>query len=198
MHVRSLATSGQTERGETLPTWSAPMRISAQDDLDLFYAQLADWVTYWAAVLDLNVPWLLTAAARVVAGGDVQGMRSALSPAGVWSLVNTLTGWLMTRFTAIDACDPAGMAFQIDMAGLVHWLQAKYGLTEYRERVVAPRPCPICGALAVFVEFYPTNSMPTPERRAVHAWEVEVKCDTCGFMAPIKSAKDVLPWLGED
>jgi hypothetical protein len=120
-----------------------------------------------------------------------------MSPAGVWSLVNTLTGWLMTRFTAIDAFE-TGAVFQIDVAGLVHWLQVKYGLTEYRERVVAPRPCPICGALAVFVDFYPTNSMPTPDRRAVAAWESEVKCDTCGFMAPIKSAKDVLPWLGED
>lgn len=183
MHVRSIAISGDGERGETLPEWTAPMRITAADDSDAVYAQLLNWVDYWTRELGYRPPAL----ARVAWSNqrEAQGFRPSTTPEGASALVSVLVTWLRIRREQIQT-HPAAPAYEEDVTAFLGELRGRYALEPRKPRPAAPRACTLCGEFAVQADWY-----------GVDVKDVEVKCSMCGHEVPVASYRRVLEWLPE-
>jgi len=183
MHVRSIATNGKVERGETLPEWSAPMRITATDDLDEMYAQLVNWVIYWAETLEVQLP-----ASTVVAWSnakEVQGFRAGTTPDGAAMLVRLQTMWLLGKHEQIAVSD-AGPDYLLDVSRFVFAINAKYPSKQPRPKQVSPRPCPVCSEPTVGAEWASEDVL-----------DVRIVCDHCGHEIVAKPS-NILKWLDVD
>lgn len=182
-HVRSIAVSGNVERGETLREWTAPMRITAADDLDLFFAQLVDWRSYWQR-------WVPSTAMASFANrnpeGDVIGFAAGTTPSLAGVLVRYQTR-LLLEWAEWIAERPAAELYQNDITGMVWQLSAKYPTRGGREKSVSPRVCPVCGEQGVqadwFVEGDPAS--------------VRIECALCGHRISVTSVKSgaTAEWL---
>jgi hypothetical protein len=183
MHVRGIATNGKVERGDTLPEWSAPMRITATDDLDEMYAQLVNWVIYWAETLEVQPP-----ASTVVAWSnakEVQGFRAGTTPDGAAMLVRLQTMWLLGKHEQITASD-AGPAYLLDVSRFVFAVNAKYPSKQPRPKQVSPRPCPVCSEPTVGAEWASEDVL-----------DVRIVCDHCGHEI-VAQPSNILKWLDVD
>lgn len=184
LHVRSIASSGDSERGETLPEWSAPMRITATDDSDAVYVQLLNWVSFWSDALGVKPP-----AVALVAWAnakEAQGFRAGTSPEGASLLVRLQTSWLRIRRDEIVR-HASRVAYEADLIEFLGELRGKYPLEQRAPRKASPRPCEVCGAFAVRAEWW------GPDDR-----DVEVKCQVCEHVVEVEvegSARKVLDWL---
>ena len=180
--VRALSVGGQSERGETLPEWTAPMRITAAQDSDEVYAQLVDWVMFWVESLGSMPP-----AAAVVAWSarnEVQGFKAGTTSEGAYALTNLLTTWLLIRFPDMTA-HASGPAFFEDVAGFVFKLRAKYPIAPRPPKAVSLRPCPVCGEAAVGAEWNSADVL-----------DVTIGCEHCGHVIDGTPAQ-VAKWLPE-
>jgi hypothetical protein len=195
MYVRSVSIGGQSERGETLVEWSAPMRIAAADASDAVYAQLVDWVTYWAGVLEVAPPSSAVVASRNFqwahksAGfkdAAVLGFKSGTTPEGAYLLVKLLTMWLLTHADRIVAVEDAGAveAYQDDVSRLVRELRGQFPTAPRPQRDVVSRECPKCCVEAVGAEWGSEDVR-----------DVRVFCGSCGFVVPVKTYARVLEWV---
>jgi transcription elongation factor Elf1 len=166
-HVRSIAVSGRSERGETLGEWTAPMRITAADDVDDVYGQLIDWVMWAAEELKLS-----PASVSVVAWSideKVHGFRAETTIEAARLLTSINTGWMLAHEAELEGW--ANYAtFRDDVLQLLWRLRAKYPMQQRRERSTEDRECPACGDQAVSAEWF-SDSM----------HDVEVSCAACGF-----------------
>jgi hypothetical protein len=183
MHVRGIAINGKVERGETLPEWSAPMRITAADDLDEMYAQIINWVIYWAETLEMQPP-----ASTIVAWSnakEVQGFRAGTTPEGAAMLVRLQTMWLLGRHEQI-AGHAAGPDYLLDVSRFVFAINARYPSKEPRPKQVSPRPCPLCGEATVGAEWASEDVL-----------DVTVACEHCGHQIDAKPS-NILKWLDVD
>jgi len=192
-YVRALSIGGQSERGETLPEWTAPMRITAAQDSDEVYAQLVDWVMFWVESLGSMPP-----AAAVVAWRDfhgshasagyrdapISGFRAGTTSEGAYALTRLLTSWLLIRFPDITE-HASGETFFEDVAGFVFKLRAKYPIAPRPPKDVSPRPCPVCGEAAVGAEWNSPDVL-----------DVTIACDHCGHVIEGTPAQ-VAKWLPE-
>jgi hypothetical protein len=178
--VRSIAVGGQSERGETLPEWTAPMRITAAEESDSVYAQLIDWVSFWAEVLDSPPPAVHLSAWR--AREEVQGFRPGTTSNGAHILTRLLTMWLLQRSERI-AEHPTAQAYQDDVCGLIWSLRAKYPTAPRPEKLVNPRPCPKCGELGVQAGWGSENEL-----------DVTVECMICGSVVEADPLQ-LVKWL---
>jgi len=202
--VRALSVGGQSERGETLPEWTAPMRITAAQDSDEVYAQLVDWVMYWVESLGSMPP-----AAAVVAWSarnEVQGFKAGTTSEGAYALTKLLTSWLLIRlndmvekWTEVEASQlridaeknpdlwkfPVVLEFFEDVAGFVFKLRAKYPIAPRPPKAVSLRPCPVCGEAAVGAEWNSSDVL-----------DVKIACEHCGHVIDGTPAQ-VAKWLPE-
>lgn len=128
----------------------APMHVDALDDSDSVYAQLVNWVDYWAERLEVRPPATLTAVWRNAA--EVQGFRPSVTPPGAGQLVSYLTTWLLIRHDDI-ARHSFGRAYFDDVAGFLRTTRTKYPRAPRGDRHVLPRPCPVCDHFALGAEW---------------------------------------------
>lgn len=184
LHVRAIATNGKIERGETLAEWTAPMRITATDDVDELFARLVEWVTSWSRVL-VTLPTSVTMVAWSRMNGDEfepLGMKAGTTPEGAAMLIRIQCMWLLTRDDVI-AQHPSAAAYQNDILDFIWALRSKYPTAPRPERQVSPRPCPICREPSVGAEWF------GPELE-----DVKVECAHCGHEIPLKTSS-ILKWL---
>jgi predicted RNA-binding Zn-ribbon protein involved in translation (DUF1610 family) len=180
-YARSIAIGGQLERGETLPEWTAPMRITAADDADELFSQLVDWATNWADVLEAPAPSVLRMIWLNRAAG-VQGFKAGTSPQGAHALTRTISMWLALRHDAILSQSAAGVYFE-NVADIVGALRARYPMAPKPPRRASHRPCPVCG------EFEVMGRVGADPRDSV------VRCEHCGHVVEWVSLGDLDRWL---
>jgi hypothetical protein len=154
-HVRSIAISGATERGETLPEWTAPMRIQAADDVDDLFAQLLNWVTYWGHAVKQPLP--VNQRAFWHGPNEPQGFRPSTTAVEVHRLVQSLTGWLIARNVQLKH-DPTWKVYADDVISFTEALDRRYPRAERKKRIQSARPCPVCDQQAVYVEWVSPTS----------------------------------------
>lgn len=186
-HVRSLGISGDGERGETLPEWSSPMRVTPVDGTDEAYAQLLNWVSFFAEEFGVKSPAVTVA--WKIRRGDVWGFRAGTTPQGAWLLVKSQTLWLLTHEDRI-ARHPSGPTFHDDVAEFLgKKLQSLYPMVSRGDRAPSQRPCPACGSFAVNAEW---------DWEANDLWAVTVRCGVCGFQVPTPSRGKLVEWIAEE
>lgn len=178
-YVRSIATNGQVERGETLPEWSAPMRIKAADDSDEVYANLINWVVYFAEDLKLATP--STAAVAWRNFKDTQGFRAGTSPEGALFLTKLQTMWLLVHFEQILA-HPYSDNFRKNILELEGALRGAYPRTPGKPKQTHSRPCPVCKVAAVAADWFSSDPL-----------DVRFVCTSCGYEVPPAQVQD--EWL---
>lgn len=181
LHVRSLALNGKTERGETLPEWSAPMRITAVDDVDAMYAQLINWVGFWSEAL--NSPPPSTAIVAWSNTTEPQGFRAGTSPLGARMLVQLLAMWLNVQAEAIEGHESAEV-YRKDIVELLGTLRGRYPLAARPPKPISLRPCPVCDHNAVGAEWGSEDML-----------DVTVQCEHCGHVLPAAKPSELARWL---
>ncbi|WP_165069685.1 hypothetical protein [Marisediminicola senii] len=185
-HIRSMITPGLVNASDgmpraTSPDPSTPLRMDAADDSDALYAQLINWVHYWAEVLPTAPP-----APNVVAWSndrEPQGFRAGTTPAGAKALVEVHTMWLMLRAQLI-ATHPQQEAYQNDIIAIVGTLRSRYPTAPGSERLVSSRACPVCGEAEVAGTWLSEDH-----------YDVRVECGHCGWFVPPKYYREALRWM---
>lgn len=189
-HVRSLVvdTDGRTEPGDAggaVTVWdenegevalagmridSSPLRVSAVDASDQLFAELVNWVTYWAERLGLPAP---AAAVAWSSMREVQGFRAGTTTAGAALLTRLQTMWLLTHHDAISA-DEYGPQYIADVTAAIWRLRARYPMRERggRDQPSVSRPCPLCKGDTVDVHWFSEEDQERPV----------VLCSLCGWM----------------
>lgn len=191
-HVRSLIGNG--ERGDTggsitvnagdpldpaktvdligLGVDSSPLRVTAADASDELYAELVEWVVYWAGKLDGVLPPSTAVAWRIQHGGEAYGFRAGTTVEGAALLTRLQTMWLLTRHDRIVA-HPEGPGYVKYVTEQIWALRARFPMQEARRRrPTLVRACPICKGHTVEVEWFSED-----DREGV-----AVICSLCGWM----------------
>lgn len=150
----------------------APMRVDALDDSDSVYAQLINWVEFWAEALTVRPPATATVAWRNQR--EVQGFRPTTTPPGAGQLVGYLTTWLLIRHDDINRHTSGGAYFD-DIAAIMWTLRARYPRAPRALRQVMPRPCPVCDHYAFGADW---NSEDVAD--------FTLRCEHCGYEEPAK------------
>lgn len=186
-HLRALVDAGdRQEPGIVLPRESTPLRTEIADDADTIYAQLLDWVGYWADVLEKRPPTAAVVAWRLQRDAGVQtaGFRAGTTPEGAAMLTRLQTVWLHLHAEWISA-HPSGPTFEDDVTTLIRSMRGRHRLVPVREKPVHPRVCLTCRE---------------PEVGAVWSsavvTDVVVSCGHCGQVYPVGSSADVIRELG--
>lgn len=178
-HVRSLVmgSDGRVEPGEILRIDSTPLRVTPTDAADELYAQLVNWVIYWAEVLEEQPPAAAVAWANM---REVQGFRAGTTEEGALLLTRVQTMWLLLRHERIVE-EPYGPQYVQDITSAIWRVKARFPTREPRPRAVPvmPRPCPICQGNTVEVYWFSEKDQAAPA----------VLCSLCGWMP--KSERDV-------
>lgn len=184
-YVRSIATNGQSERGEVVPKMDTPMRVTAAQDSDEVYAILINWVVYLAEDLNLATP--STSAVAWSNKVDVQGFRAGTSPEGAHMLTRLQTMWLSIHFEQI-LTHPAAGEFRKNVLEMESGLRARYPRSAPRQRPTHSRPCPACGVPAVGAEWFSADPL-----------DVRIACSSCGYDIPGAELEDwMVPELLDD
>lgn len=154
-YVRTLVVPAGVQRSDGLPRSAskeapAPLRVDAVDEADSAYAQLLNWVGYWAETLHLSPP--VTASYAWSNAREVQGFRAGVTPEGAGLLVKNLAVWLVAHQDKIERHEYAGSYFD-DVAGIVWDLRKKFPRVGRGIRPVFPRACPVCDSPSMGVEW---------------------------------------------
>jgi hypothetical protein len=120
-HVRAIAISSP-ERGETLPEWNAPMRITALHESDLVFSQLVDWRSYWQQHFDGDSA---PASGVYRRDGEVQGFAAGTTPALARILTRTQSAWLLDHADHILG-EPSEVHYHLDVADMLFDLRAQF------------------------------------------------------------------------
>lgn len=120
------------------------------DEADSAYAQLLNWVGYWAETLHLSPP--VTASYAWSNAREVQGFRAGVTPQGAGLLVKNLAVWLLTHQEKIERHEYAGSYFD-DVAEIVWDLRKKFPRVGRGIHPVLPRACPVCDSPSMGVEW---------------------------------------------
>jgi len=171
-YVRTLVVPAGVQRSDGLPRSAskealAPLRVDAVDEADNAYAQLLNWVGYWAEALHTAPP--VTATYAWSNDREVQGFRAGVTPEGAGLLVKNLTVWLLTRQDKIERHEYAGGYFE-DVAGIIWDLRKKFPRSGRGTRPVFPRPCPICDSPSMGIEW-----------QSEQLTDFTLVCAYCGF-----------------
>ncbi|WIB69784.1 hypothetical protein [Curtobacterium sp. MCBD17_026] len=154
-YVRTLVVPAGVQRSDGLPRSAsreapAPLRVDAVDEADSAYAQLLNWVGYWAETLHLSPP--VTASYAWSNAREVQGFRAGVTPQGAGLLVKNLAVWLLTHQEKIERHEYAGSYFD-DVAEIVWDLRKKFPRVGRGIHPVLPRACPVCDSPSMGVEW---------------------------------------------
>lgn len=180
--VQSIAVGGQGEKGETLREWSAPMRITAADDVDAAFKPLIEYAMFFAEKLNLPIS-ALTAAAWSVRR-EVRGFRAGTTPEGAWAIVQVQTMLLLVHWERI-AETVYFDNYAKRMSEILWELRSHYPMNDRKPRDVFPRACWICGEYAVGAEWGDGD-----------AADVTVSCEHCGDVLPSSSFRQIVASLG--
>ncbi len=175
------AASSSSERGETLPQWSAPLLITAVDDADESYVRLVEWVQFWSETLRIDPPATHAVAWTNLKQG-LQGFRAGTTPDGAGMLVRLQTMWLLVHADEFAGHESVE-AYRADVTEFLSALRARYPMRD-RHRGIAMRECPACGEVSVSVDWADEDSDAPSSARVV--------CGGCGWSAP---SSDVAYWL---
>lgn len=179
-HVRGLILERSSgEAGIDVKVERTPLPTQKVDDADEAFAQLVDWVAYWAGEFKEPLP----STSRVWrAREDHIGFVAGTTEEGAGMLVRLQSLWLLARHDRIAAHDSAAVYFD-DVRSIVFSLRAKYPTSPRPPRLVHPRPCPTCGEAAVHAEW-----------RSGDLLDVEIKCEVC--QATIEPTRvEIARWL---
>jgi len=187
-HVRSIAISGRSERGETLGEWSAPLRITAVDDADAVYALLVSWVIHLAHLIQVSPPSLTVVAwslrdKDLTAGEKLLGFRAESTPEGVALLIRTQTMWLLIHQEQIEGTETYD-DFRRQTLRALWSLRSRYPMQQRRERSTEDRECPACHRWMVRASWFSDDMR-----------DAQVRCHGCGYVmdTPVKML-DALDW----
>lgn len=130
----------------------APLNLAPLDASDALFAKLRSWCVVFADELHVDSPAVPSWANRQ----EVQGMKPvSLEAAHLYA--SWLCDWLTDRLKVIAATTSAA-AFHDDLieghpdARGIHSLCLTYGVEPRPVRPADKRPCPICGAVEMFVK----------------------------------------------
>ncbi len=146
------------------------MHVDALDDSDSVYAQLVNWVDYWAERLSVAPPATLLAVWRNES--DVQGFRGTVTPPGAGQLVGYLTTWLLIWHDEIAAHE-FGRAYFDNVSTIIRSAQARYPRAPRGDRHVLPRPCSVCDHFAFGAEWASEDVA-----------DFVLRCEHCGHEEP--------------
>lgn len=201
-HVRSLVVNsdGRGERGDVgavivrdgvtddgtvqllgLRAQSAPLRVSAVDDLDEVYAQLVSWVLYWAERLGETIPVPVAWAND----REVQGFRAGTTVGAAMLLTQSMTLWLLAHHSRIRD-DEQGERYCVDFTRAVWRFRARYPVKAGRLRAPVARVCRTCGEQEVRVSWFSEQD----------DGEVVVRCEHCGWTPDARDVARVLREVG--
>lgn len=188
-HVRMLTLNvdGRTEAGIELRVESTPLHTEKVDAADEAFAQIVDWVTFWAAALGEELP----STARVWrARAEHVGFPAGTTERGARMLVRLQSLWLLTRLERIanswEEAD-AARVFLDDIRTIVFTLRAHYPTSPRPQRLVHPRPCPGCGEAAVHAEWSSADVL-----------DVVIACEVCEYRIENPTAKEIAMWIVDD
>jgi hypothetical protein len=173
------ASSSFSEAGADWREVSAPLRITAVDDVDERYVRLVEWVEFWSETLSIEPPAAHVVAWRNLKAG-LQGFKAGTTAMGARMLVALHTSWLLIHADEIGEHESAE-AYRTDVTEFLFELRQRYPMRARRERPVEGRPCPACGLWNVFVDWADEE-----QSRA------RVACDDCGWEAPQREVARML------
>ncbi|MGK9222268.1 MULTISPECIES: hypothetical protein [unclassified Microbacterium] len=134
--------------GSKADTTSLPFRLDAVDEADDLWAALVEYALEVADTLTLDRPAVLRA--TWFTRGHVAGIRAATSAdtarAHAWEIV----GWLIGHAPVIVEHDTL-QAGEDHLFQLIRKARARHHIT--RPRRARPRPCAVCGDVAVLVDW---------------------------------------------
>jgi hypothetical protein len=184
-HIRSLVTPSLSRPSDGMPRSAskeppAPLRLEPIDDVDAVFAQLVDWVTYWAGALDRPQP-ASTRAGRVNEAGETQGLRGNTTPENAEALTRILVNQLVTWEPEIYR-HPAARDYYEDVTNIARRASNRYPQAPRAQRPVSPRKCSVCDEHAVGAEWASEDVR-----------DVIVSCTNCGNVTPFDAR--ILEWL---
>jgi hypothetical protein len=163
----------------------APLHVGALDESDQVYAELINWVEYWAEKLEVarqHLPLTMHVAWRNQDGPV--GFRATATPPGAAALVQNLTTWLLIRHDQIST-HPQSVTYFEEAARLVETAYSRFPLEARPARPHLRRPCMVCGEQAVTAD-WPLGAGP----ESVSVW-----CESCAHVVTPKSYRKVLEAL---
>jgi hypothetical protein len=173
------AASSYSEAGADWREVSAPLRITAVDDVDERYVRLIEWVEFWSETLGIEPPAAHVTAWRNLKAG-LQGFKASTTPMGARMLVSLHTSWLLIHADEMNRHESVE-AYRLDVTEFLFELRQKYPMQARRQRPVQGRVCPACGLENVFVDWADEE-----QSRA------RVACDECGWEAPQRDVARML------
>jgi hypothetical protein len=184
-HIRSLVVPSMSRPSDGMPRAAskeppAPLRLEPTDDADAVFAQLVDWVTYWAGALDRPQP-PTTRAGRVNEAGETQGLRGNMTSGSAAALTRILVNQLFAWEPDIHR-HPAARDYYEDVTTIVRRASNRYPQAPRGQRPVSPRKCAVCDEHAVGAEWASEDVR-----------DVIVSCANCGNVTPVDVR--ILEWL---
>jgi hypothetical protein len=184
-HIRSLIVPSVSRPSDGMPRAAskeppAPLRLEPTDDVDAVFAQLVDWVTYWAGALDRPQP-PTARAGRINEAGETQGLRGNITPESAEALTRILVNQLSAWEPDIHR-HPAARDYYEDVTTIVRRASNRYPQAPRGQRPVSPRRCAVCDEHAVGAEWASED-----------ARDVIVSCTNCGNVTPVNAR--ILEWL---
>lgn len=201
-HIRTLieAAAGRSERGVEISVESTPLIAQWVDDSDELYANLVDWVGYWARQME-TMP---TATAAVAwrsfddshssignVDNTVNGFKAGTTPAGARMLTRLQTMWLLGKNPQI-LLHPSASVYQDGITDIIYKLRSRYPTAPRPERLVSPRVCEVCGQPEMVAEW--------PEDGSQDVHDVVIHCGGdlgCGRVIET-TPKEIAKWLSLD
>ncbi|AYG02388.1 hypothetical protein [Gryllotalpicola protaetiae] len=182
LHVRSLAISGRTERGEVLPAWSAPMKLQAMQDADEMFGAVHTWAVYYADLWGEAPPLERWRPYRREGDQVVLGFGAGVTAERARTLLSDYSIWLGVRLDRIRRDEQFGHTFAADATTLFDGLNARYPRAPRPERQQRPRPCPVCGEVEVTAVWRGAD-------------QLLVRCGLCGWQPDPKPLARLMQWV---
>lgn len=170
---------------------SSPLRVTAADAADALYAQLVEWVVYWADGLEGERPASTAVAWRSGRDGETLGFRAGTTVSGAALLTRLQTMWLLLKHDRIVASE-YGPQYVRDVTSAIWALRARFPMEDSSRGGEPVVVCQVCGLPELRVSWF------HGEDRDL----ATVRCDYCGDepagLDRARREAEVLRWLQQE
>ncbi|HEY8588183.1 MAG TPA: hypothetical protein VIL55_01395 [Naasia sp.] len=187
-HVRSLIveTDGRVEAGEEWRQLSSPLRLTPTDDADRVYAEIVNWVGYWAEVLDLRAP-LAVAWSN---DQEVQGFRAGTTAERAAFLTGEQTNWLRLHHDEILAQHYAPRYVE-DVTDSIWTLRSRYPTRPPRPRPRTGQLCELCYEYEMRFSWFHGEDRDRAVLQCSHCWHQPVGREA----SRVREDAEIARWL---